>query len=860
MSGRRPQVSWQKSQNIGKIQNSRQAGWSLALCILYTAALSMLFLFAAYRMAEDRFGPLFEPERSGVLWMAVLAILVSLVWNEVLHAFEKSRLRLAGNLALLLIAFMSFWHYYQDQAEELIRGFYRLGQRYLDAWNRYFFTSLRTKLVLQGSAAEQRLAWGLLFTAAAVFLQILSALSRKRSVLLLLPVVVLAAEMTVGLTPEWLGMACMFAAGMLGLYLDCHKEFQTVPALVLAVLLAVLLPLTAAVLKGPASRVSLAHDQLQAFQHRIEQEIRDYDWQALLVINRDGRLDNQRPEYEHKEILTVTVNTLPTENMYLRGYYGMRYQKGSWKPEEKEFDRACRLYGIGSGEAALLLAGLNSPDQASTSADRVQYKLRYTGQSSNSAYLPYGADLETAQDSCQISGEYLVKKARSLESLNFEGYAPGSLILHDAGMWNSDAQSFYSWYNGYVSEHYLEVPGGLTELTQTVNLIENSDSCRMLQEGLEDGNVAERNDARLQLGNLVARELQNRASYNIDPGSLPRGMDPVEYFLGENRQGYCMHFATAGALILRQLGVPARFVSGYVVEPSQFRQTMGGYGASVKDDAAHAWVEIWLEQVGWVPVEMTPGYGEAVAVMAAQNQQNPLQSSEEQNQNEQDKQEEQEQTSPEGVDQQETEASPVSSAQPQNQPQEGELGLEEPGIAGLGALAVASGGSDKLDGQALPEGWGFAGEGGWAIFGQNGSLQVSHVVLALLGILTAAGLIWLAVVLLLRRKAVWWEKVKADIENGSTRRAVKVINRRLYKRLRRKRAGILILGSDQAYLAMLKQQYPGIAKEEWESYLDVVRKAVYSQEEICPEQARGCYALLKRTGAKEGRFSHKKAH
>lgn len=410
MSGRRPRVSWQKSQNVGKIQNRRQAARSLAVYILYAAALGILLLFATLRMAEDCFGSLLNMEKPGCLWMAVLAVPVTLVWNEVLHALGRPRLRLAGSLVLILTVSLGFWYYYRDQAGELIRGFWGLGQRYLDAWNRYFLTSQRINPALWGSAAQQQLAWGVLFTATTVFLQILSALLRKRSVLLLGPAAVLAAEMTVGLTPEWPGMACLFAAGLLGLYLDCHREFQAVPALVLAGLLAALLPLTAAVLKEPASQVSLSHDRLQAFQHRLEQEIRDFDWQALLILKRDGRLDNHRPEYEHKEILTVTVSELPVENMYLRGYYGAEYQNGSWAPKEKEFDRACRRYGIDSEEAALLLAELNSPDQHFTSADRIQYTLRYTGQSSNSAYLPYGADLETAQAPCQICGDYLVKK------------------------------------------------------------------------------------------------------------------------------------------------------------------------------------------------------------------------------------------------------------------------------------------------------------------------------------------------------------------------------------------------------------------------------------------------------------------
>ena len=69
-----------------------------------------------------------------------------------------------------------------------------------------------------------------------------------------------------------------------------------------------------------------------------------------------------------------------------------------------------------------------------------------------------------------------------------------------------------------------------------------------------------------------------------------------------------MHFASAGALILQSLGVPARYASGYVVEPSAFHKEKKGYQADVPDYNAHAWVEIYLENIGWVPVEMTPGY------------------------------------------------------------------------------------------------------------------------------------------------------------------------------------------------------------------------------------------------------------
>ena len=450
--GKRPHVSWQKSQNAGKLHSRRRSGWILALYILYAASLSMLLLFAAFRMFEDRFGPLLWEGSRGYLWAAVLSIPVTLVWNEALHHAGKNRLRLAGSLALSAAALFGIWYYYRGQAGQLVRGLYGLGQRYLDVWNDYFLTSLRLDQALRGSRAEQQLAGGLLFAVVMILLQTFSAMLRKRSVMLLLPAAVLAAEMTVGLTPEWPGMACMFAAGILGLYLDCNREFQAVPALVLAGLMALLLPFSAAVLEEPASRVSLAHDQLQAFQHRIEKEIADYDWQALLTLRRDGQLDNRKPEYTHKEMLTVTVSELPDDNLYLRGYYGAEYQNGVWDTGKKDFDRACRRNGTGSREGARLLAELCGPSQGSASVRRIQYELEYTGQHGSIAYLPYGVELETVRECCQAIGDYLVEKDRRLESLAFEGYAPGSLVLNGMESWDSDVQNFYSWYNEYVTE------------------------------------------------------------------------------------------------------------------------------------------------------------------------------------------------------------------------------------------------------------------------------------------------------------------------------------------------------------------------------------------------------------------------
>lgn len=76
-----------------------------------------------------------------------------------------------------------------------------------------------------------------------------------------------------------------------------------------------------------------------------------------------------------------------------------------------------------------------------------------------------------------------------------------------------------------------------------------------------------------------------------------RGNDYVEYFLYENKQGVCTHFASAAVLLFRLYGIPARYVEGYLV-----RDLESGNGAqAIMDEAAHARAEIYVKGVGWIP-------------------------------------------------------------------------------------------------------------------------------------------------------------------------------------------------------------------------------------------------------------------
>ncbi len=95
-------------------------------------------------------------------------------------------------------------------------------------------------------------------------------------------------------------------------------------------------------------------------------------------------------------------------------------------------------------------------------------------------------------------------------------------------------------------------------------------------------------------------------TYNTNPGKLPKEVrseeEFLDYFLLESRQGYCTYFATAFVLLARAEGLPARYVEGFYVPVNQSKEM------SVSSAMAHAWPEVYLEGIGWLPFEPTPGY------------------------------------------------------------------------------------------------------------------------------------------------------------------------------------------------------------------------------------------------------------
>lgn len=155
-------------------------------------------------------------------------------------------------------------------------------------------------------------------------------------------------------------------------------------------------------------------------------------------------------------------------------------------------------------------------------------------------------------------------------------------------------------YEQFVERTYMDVPENIKGKLDNV---------------VEEAGMKGEKDLRKTIF-FVQNYLYDNTEYSLEPGVTPEGEDFTEYFLFQNKKGYCVHYATAAAMMFRSMGVPARYVEGYHAdkETLQNNDTVTMEGASLlhtvelTDRYAHAWVEIYISGYGWVPVEATKAY------------------------------------------------------------------------------------------------------------------------------------------------------------------------------------------------------------------------------------------------------------
>lgn len=266
---------------------------------------------------------------------------------------------------------------------------------------------------------------------------------------------------------------------------------------------------------------------------------------------------------------------------------------------------------------------------------RVESKAVYTGLGwqdnvSDGDSTSINSSNELIRASTDYNGELADSESISLSILNEGSYVPvpygnfqvaiqdgasGFEINNDSGRldflkYTEEMTLKLNWENfAYTSDDLANVQ--VTTPPSTINYLQLPDSFPARIKALASEIVQGQTSL---IGQVTAIEnyLKNSGTFRyskIDAVLLDTDKDYVEQFLFDTRVGYCDNFSTAMTVMLRSIGVPARWVKGFstgeVVGSEQ-----SGTKFAIRNNDAHSWTEVYFEGFGWLPFEPTPSFSQ----------------------------------------------------------------------------------------------------------------------------------------------------------------------------------------------------------------------------------------------------------
>lgn len=350
-----------------------------------------------------------------------------------------------------------------------------------------------------------------------------------------------------------------------------------------------------------------------------------YNSTGGLSRGRLGGVGAVRPDFETD--LEVTFVPYSTDTIYLKSYIGNTYVGSQWfdtcypDPVSKYLDSAGAFYydtdSLNTVEN-IHFDGSNAKGLMTihnvAAADNVYYEPFFTDQES--------VALNTIDYFNELGIENPNPKAKFPEGTTATlEYSPN--FLTDYSVVKTDPLLEDENYYNYVNYVCLEVPENIKESLDT--FLETSSN--EVLHSPKDLSLFQNNENnyRIYVANSIYGQFLKDYSYTMQPGATPTNKDFVQYFLDTQHRGYCAHFASSTVMLLREMGIPARYVEGYAISFSSLSENAtavkadyedwytgenlldehGVLKTTVNDSQAHAWVEIYLEGYGFVPFEAT---------------------------------------------------------------------------------------------------------------------------------------------------------------------------------------------------------------------------------------------------------------
>lgn len=313
----------------------------------------------------------------------------------------------------------------------------------------------------------------------------------------------------------------------------------------------------------------------------------------------DGALSPK--DFDSEETALEVKMENPT-SLYLRGFVGGNYQKGRWEPLtcNEYYEQNTLFYWLHRQN----FSGLTQMRQVSDLLDKEQeaesVQVENRSASRKYIYTPYEmgsiniprvknwSDSFLTSENITGAGSYEFETLPNMVS-NWPALS-AELFTRKDGSDLRDYRIKESHYNVQIYEDYTEITKSQKKLVS-----------RYL------GSLENRGKDHADYKKAVHRIQTCLEESFVYTQRVTESEKPVEDFL-TSKKGCDVHYASAATLMFRYYGIPARYVEGYILTPEDVKDKKSGDIISIPGSANHAWVEIYIDSFGWVPLEATPEY------------------------------------------------------------------------------------------------------------------------------------------------------------------------------------------------------------------------------------------------------------
>lgn len=314
----------------------------------------------------------------------------------------------------------------------------------------------------------------------------------------------------------------------------------------------------------------------------------------------EGKIKEGIASSEEKRL---TVFASEKGKYYLKGYVGSEYHGNRWEPlEGKEYGE--KYEGIfnwyrsdGFHPLAQLYSYCEAAGRQQNGLEKEEKEgtiiVENTGAYERYQYLPYGVDFSSIQSLDTLYRDLNLQKK----------------------FWSNREDEKNTYKICMIDEDSLLKTAGVDWQKQTIT----------------DEKVRAYADMEMDYRKFVKKHylaLSKKAKEEVAP-YVPQKKDNLVSYIekirsslknaGKERKDWdALQYASLGTLAFRAANIPARYVEGYEVVTSDEKDAKGNYRADVTGQNAHAWVEIYCDGVGWLPVDVTPGHYDKISVKAKQ--------------------------------------------------------------------------------------------------------------------------------------------------------------------------------------------------------------------------------------------------